>query len=155
MSDPTSPPDDPQGLDPDLARAFDAQLGPGAEADDALIARVGEKVMRAIHDEAQSRTVRAAEDGWAPVAPGMECKVLWRAGTVGAFLLRCAPGAALPPHAHAVDEECLVLEGTLRIGDELLLQPGDFHLARAGTVHGLCSTETGCLVYLRGELIVG
>lgn len=44
----------------------------------------------------------------------------------------------------------MVLEGSLRIGDDLVLHAGDFHVGRQGSMHAAASTETGALVYLRG-----
>ncbi|MGV3572446.1 MAG: cupin domain-containing protein [Ramlibacter sp.] len=120
--------------------------------DDALIERVRVRVLDAIRAErqAQSRTVRAAEGGWEEVAPGVQRKMLWLAAGAQSCLVRMEPGAVVPAHAHAIDEECVVLEGSVRIGDDLVLQVGDFHVGRAGSSHAMTTSETGAMVYLRG-----
>ncbi len=65
--------------------------------------------------------------------------------------MRFAPGASVARHMHRADEECVVLEGSVRIGD-LLLHAGDFHLGREGSEHPLATTDTGAVFYLRGAL---
>lgn len=62
-------------------------------------------------------------------------------------LLRLQPGAVYPPHHHVGVEQCLVLEGTVRIGD-IALQSGDFEFAGVGTNHGPVTTDTGCVLLL-------
>jgi anti-sigma factor ChrR (cupin superfamily) len=97
-------------------------------------------------------TLRAADNDWKPVAPGLEVRTLFydpQAHMVS-FLLRAQPGASLPSHGHRVHEECLVLEGEFSIGD-LVLRAGDFHAAAPGVEHSVASTRSGVLVYLRGS----
>jgi anti-sigma factor ChrR (cupin superfamily) len=141
-------------LPPELRTALDAQLGRERGADDALIARVRGRVMAAIRAEAPApnRTVRSGESGWQTLMPGLECKVLWSSGDVASCFLRAAPGVTIPRHRHSADEECVVLEGSVRIGRDLILHPGDFHIARQGGEHEEIRTDTGALVYLRGAL---
>lgn len=149
-----SPPENgTDGLDPDIRDGMDNRLGSVVPGEAQLLARVKARVMRAVQAEAAAGiTLRAEAGSWRKIAPGIEQKVLWGSPREGSFLLRCAPGAALGPHAHRIDEECLVLEGTLRIGEDLLLGPGDFHVGRAGSRHPRTHTETGALLYLRGAL---
>lgn len=138
-------------LPPELRAALDSQLGRGE--DDALIARVRGRVMAAIRAEPPpNRTVRAGEDGWQVLMPGLECKMLSSSGDVASCFLRAAPGVTIARHRHSVDEECVVLEGSLRIGRDLVLHPGDFHVSRQGAEHEEVRTDTGVLVYLRGAL---
>lgn len=146
---------DPSGLDPALAAVLDQQLGQGSAAADgpadaALIARVGKRVMNAVRAEAAPphRTVRAEHGEWEKVAPGVERKVLWDSGQARSWMVRLAPGAVVAAHAHPMDEECIVMQGSLRIGD-LLLEAGDFHVGRQGSQHALTTSETGALLYLR------
>ena len=56
-----------------------------------------------------------------------------------------APGTSYPGHRHAGVEECYVLEGDLRVGD-LVMRAGDYQRAAIGSVHGVQSTEGGCLL---------
>ncbi len=67
------------------------------------------------------------------------------------MLVRMAPGAAYPAHRHAAPEECLVLEGDLRVGAESM-RAGDFQRAEADSVHGVQSTEGGCLLLIVSSL---
>ena len=94
------------------------------------------------------RTLRDT-DGWRVLAPGLEYKLLaYNEHTDNkSFLLRAAPGSEFPAHAHAGDEECIVLEGEFTMGD-LTLHAGDFHFAPRGSHHPNAHTRSGALVYL-------
>ncbi|MCG2594609.1 cupin domain-containing protein [Ramlibacter sp. XY19] len=125
---------------------------PGNPVDDSLIQRVRRRVLdRVAHDVvAQHLTVRGGAEGWQPFLPGIRCKVLYeQAGTLS-YLLELAPGAVLPGHRHSQDEECLVLRGRLRIGDQLVVEEGDFHVGLAGVLHAPITTDAGALIFLRG-----
>jgi quercetin dioxygenase-like cupin family protein len=124
----------------------------GKPADDGLIQRVRRKVLdRIAHDVvAQHLTVRRGAEGWQSLLPGIRCKVLYEQAGALSYLLELAPGAVLPAHRHAQDEECLVLRGQLRIGDQLVVEEGDFHVGRAGVLHAPISSDTGALLFLRG-----
>jgi quercetin dioxygenase-like cupin family protein len=135
-------------LDPELRALMQLELEPSSPADDALLARVKARVLRAITPA--FATVQPATGQWETIAPGVERKMLWVSGDAQSCMVRLAPGAVVAGHAHAIDEECVVLSGTLRIGDSLLLHEGDFHVAAQGSTHAKASTETGALVYLRG-----
>ena len=141
----------PAGIDPSLASALDERLcgpcGPDAE----LLARVQARIMSTIRAQAASalHTVRAADDTWEEIAPGVSRKTLWVSGGARSCMLRMAPGSVVGSHAHVMDEECVVLEGTLHIGRDLVLHAGDFHVGRSGSDHEEAFTETGALVYLR------
>jgi len=96
-------------------------------------------------------TVRAEEGEWITLLPGVEKKILserQEQGGVQSYLLRMAPGTTLPPHEHLADEECLMLEGEAMVGD-IHLSAGDYHFARQGSNHGLVTTQTGALAFLR------
>jgi anti-sigma factor ChrR (cupin superfamily) len=122
-----------------------------APSDDALIARVRAKVMDAVAQKSGALhcTVRADAGNWEPVAPGVERKLLWERGNAVSCMVRLAPGTSFPPHNHVIDEECVVLEGSLRIGSGPLLRPGDFHVGLNGIEHEAVSTQEGCLCFLR------
>jgi anti-sigma factor ChrR (cupin superfamily) len=66
-------------------------------------------------------------------------------------LVRMEPGSSYPAHPHEVVEECLVIEGNLRVGDRLL-GPGDYQLAPPGSFHAEQYTEGGCLLLLTATL---
>jgi anti-sigma factor ChrR (cupin superfamily) len=60
--------------------------------------------------------------------------------------VRSAGQAKFPEHRHAGDEELIVLDGELVIGDQVYL-PGDRILSQPGTQHQP-QTETGVLLFL-------
>lgn len=95
-------------------------------------------------------TIDADQGDWQPLLDGVTIKVLREHDGVLSYLLRLAPGASLPPHRHPLDEECLVLEGRLRVGSQVEVGPGGYHLAHAGALHATISTETGATIFLRG-----
>lgn len=92
--------------------------------------------------------VRAAEVEWTPFAPGVRAKVLFDDGRTRTWLARLEREARLPAHAHPADEECLLLEGTVCLGDVLMAQ-GDYQIARAGSCHTSAYSPNGCLLLVR------
>jgi quercetin dioxygenase-like cupin family protein len=78
-------------------------------------------------------------------------KILYRDSTATSFLLRLSPGAKLPPHVHAADEECLVLEGELLLAEGVRLKAGDYHFAPRGLPHGTAHSPSGALLFRRSE----
>lgn len=95
-------------------------------------------------------TVPAGAAGWQPFGDGVQIKVLHEHEGVLSYLLKLAPGARLEAHRHPADEECVVLEGVLKVGSRVEVGPGGYHLARAGSLHAVVSTETGATLFLRG-----
>jgi len=137
-------------LDADLMEALCSGVA-AAPIDAALAQRVKHLVMQRIAAlEDRHLTVPAADDRWQPFAPGVDIKVLHEQDGVMSYLLRLAPGAVLPAHRHPMDEECVVLEGAVSIGDGLVVTAGGFHLAHGGTLHAPISSMHGAVVYLRG-----
>jgi anti-sigma factor ChrR (cupin superfamily) len=67
------------------------------------------------------------------------------------LLVRMAPGSSYPAHEHAAHEECYVLHGDLRVGD-LHMHAGDFQRAEKGSVHGVQSTDEGCVLMIVSSL---
>lgn len=120
-------------------------------SDEALVARVRAVVMDAVGRKAGTlhHTVRAGAAEWEQVAPGVQRKMLWERGAAASCMLRLAPGTTFPSHNHPIDEECVVLEGSLQIGRDLVLRPGDFHVGLSGVEHESVSTRDGCLCFLR------
>lgn len=131
-------------LAPALAEALvPIEPAPGRKA--ALRARLLERARPAFV------TVGPGGDGWQPMGPGVQMKVLHDHGDAQSFMLRMAPGSSVPRHGHASEELCVVLEGNVRLGN-IEAGPGTYHLALAGSEHGEISTVTGCLLYLRADL---
>ncbi|MBL8288455.1 MAG: cupin domain-containing protein [Rubrivivax sp.] len=96
-------------------------------------------------------TSRAAEAVWSDYAPGVKRRMLWQQGEQAAMLYHGLPGAAVPHHAHAHDEECLMLAGDFFL-DEVLLRPLDYQLAPAGSEHRVSCTDTGVVIYAHGDV---
>lgn len=97
-------------------------------------------------------TIDADQGEWQEFTPGVRIKVLHEQGGVLSYLLRLAPGARLPAHRHPVDEECIVLEGTLRVGTRIEVGPGGYHLAHRGALHAGLSSDSGATIFLRGAV---
>jgi quercetin dioxygenase-like cupin family protein len=102
--------------------------------------------------DASHLTIAAHEGDWQPFLEGVVIKVLREHQGVLSYLLRLAPGAALPPHRHPHDEECVVLDGWLRVGSRTEIGPGAYHLAHRGALHAAITTATGATIFLRGAV---
>lgn len=139
------------GLDPAVIEALDAAQRMGDAQDVAAIARVRSRVMQRIaEDSVRHHIALGADQGmWRKLLPGIDRKVLHEQDGVMSYLLRFAPGAVLPAHRHPIDEECVVLEGTIRIGT-LVLGPGGYHRVRQDVLDADSTTDEGCVIYLRG-----
>lgn len=125
---------------------------PGLAADRPARAVKRRLLERVADADTSHLTVQAHQGCWRPLLDGVQIKVLFEADGVLSYLLKLAPGACLPPHRHAIDEECLVLEGTLRVGSHTEVQAGGFHLAHRGALHPTVSTATGATIFLRGAV---
>ena len=97
-------------------------------------------------------TVAAAQGEWQPFFDGVRIKLLHTDGGVLSYLLRLDPGATLPAHRHPLTEECVVLDGTLRVGTRSAIGPGAYHLAHPGSLHASISSRDGATVFLRGAV---
>ena len=115
--------------------------------------RVKTRLLRRIAADTTGRhlTEPPRDAGWQPFGAGVSIKVLHEDGGVMSYLLRLAPGAALPAHRHPVDEECVVLEGEVQIG-ALRVGAGGFHLGRRDVLHDSLRSDGGALVFLRGAV---
>ena len=121
--------------------------------DAAQLRRMRQRLLERLADADDSHlTVQAWEGPWLPFAEGVRMKLLHERDGICSYLLRLAPGARLPAHRHGLDEECVVLEGTLQVGSALRVPAGGWHLAQAGTLHATLSTATGATVFLRGAM---
>jgi anti-sigma factor ChrR (cupin superfamily) len=85
--------------------------------------------------------------------PGIAVRVLHidRPNRQFACLMRIAPGARLPHHAHAAAEECVVLEGSIQVGG-VRMGPGAYQRVEAGVDHVDQWSDTGATVYLNAPL---
>lgn len=125
---------------------------PEVEPPPHLFERIKATIAARAGQPAAAKTVRAGEGRWEAIAPGVERKVLRfdRARQRVTFLVRGAPGARFPSHAHDDDEECYVLSGDLSFGP-LTLRAGDFHLAVPGMAHPVGTTVGGCMLLMSAE----
>ncbi|HKW56560.1 MAG TPA: cupin domain-containing protein [Candidatus Acidoferrum sp.] len=67
----------------------------------------------------------------------------------GSALLRFAPKSKFPRHDHPGGEEVYVLEGSLRVGDQML-RAGDYLWTPPGGIHD-AESEEGCLLFLSAQ----
>lgn len=147
---PNAPPSFPAPLAEVMADAVrDAPLDPMAERfmKSRLAARVRD------HERGlASATIRPEHGEWERFSPRIKIKVLRREadGSSMSYLLKLEPGAFLVPHHHHIDEECVVLEGEVTIGDELV-GAGTYHLAPRGMVHQAIRSEHGAVLFIRGK----
>lgn len=143
-----------QDLSDELADALTIAVRP-AELSDRQRASLRERILRRVRACAPERTftVRSDEGEWIRVGPLSEIKILrrdWQANNQS-MLVRLAPGAVVATHNHTQEEECLVLEGEVMIGEHVF-RVGDAHFALPGATHTGLRTVTGCLLFIRSEI---
>jgi anti-sigma factor ChrR (cupin superfamily) len=141
----------PPLLDADIVDHLHDALVP-EPMDAELAARVKRRVLQRIAEEQrpQHLTVHAHEGVWQRFGPGVQLKLLHAADDVWSYLLKLEPGAKLPTHRHPVDEECMVLEGVVQVG-ELRVAAGAFHLGRKDVLHAPITAVESALLFLRGS----
>jgi quercetin dioxygenase-like cupin family protein len=128
-------------------------LEPAASGTSAQARAIRRRLMERVADaEGSHLTVDGPEGDWQPFLQGVAIKVLHEGSGVLSYLLRLEPGAVLPPHRHPQDEECVVLEGRLRVGSRIEVGPGGYHLAHGGALHATISTDAGATIFLRGAV---
>lgn len=88
---------------------------------------------------------------WVETSVGVKVLALRGDRDVVSMLVRFAPGASVSDHAHALNEDCLVLEGEMFLGD-ILLRKGDYHLAPAGGSHFGETSDVGAVFFFHGAL---
>ncbi len=114
-----------------------------------LMARVRDESNES--NEGNTVTIVKSEDGWEWFSPRVKMKVLRSDPASTSYLLKLEAGAIVWPHRHRQDEECMVLEGEISIG-ELRVGAGAYHLAPAGMVHQPIRTDVGATLFLRGVM---
>ncbi|MBB5204568.1 hypothetical protein HNQ51_001882 [Inhella inkyongensis] len=92
-----------------------------------------------------------APQAWQPLRPGVEICPLHAEGQAISLLARLDSGGRVPAHPHGVDEECLMVEGELFLGD-LLLREGEYQFAPAGSQHGELFADAPCLLFFHGAI---
>ncbi len=147
---PTDTPDDPVRLAADLLAEFDLAHAADAVPSD-VAARIKLRVFQRIAAaDKHLVAIPADADTWKPFLPGVAIKVLHRHADMMSYLLRMQPGSVIPAHRHPHEEECVVLEGSIHIGD-VRLSAGGFLLVHEGVLHGeLVAESEGATLYLRG-----
>jgi quercetin dioxygenase-like cupin family protein len=124
----------------DLGHAV-APVTPRPAARERLLARVGARapVPGAV-------VVRASDAGWeAGAVPGVTARPLHHDPATRRMtaLVRMAPGAGYPAHAHADTEELFLLSGELHVGD-IRLRTGDYCAGVPGSRHVASVSPAGC-----------
>ncbi len=113
------------------------------------------RIMARISDAPPQRTytVRANEGTWISVGPGVELKVLRmdREANSQTVLFRMQPGSQIVPHPHNQEEECLVMEGEILVGNHRVAA-GDMHIAMPGAKHPPIIAPRGALLCIRSEI---
>jgi quercetin dioxygenase-like cupin family protein len=101
---------------------------------------------------AGTHTWRSAGNGWVDGLPGIRLRFLRVDEAAGTqeVLVRFLPGGAVPAHSHAKEEQMVIIDGTVFVGEHRL-GPGDVHVAEAGTTHAGLASPEGALLLLRCE----
>jgi anti-sigma factor ChrR (cupin superfamily) len=149
---PSDPHDASPVIDADILAWLDEGLTP-EPIDAAVQARVKARLLKRVAQDSAARhlTVVPEAGHWKALAGGLSIKVLHRQGDVMSYLVRMAPGSALPAHRHPVDEECVVLEGAVHIAGQRVAA-GGFHLGRQDVLHDVIESAEGALLFLRGAV---
>lgn len=157
----SAPDDHDESLPDEAAGRLAAAIAPVAPAPERaallrhrVLARVrAEQTHGAVPRDAL--VISRTDDGeWQTILPGVARRILFAdpGGDVQSYLLRLEPGAVVPRHEHRRDEECVVLEGELRVGDHVFRR-GDWHMAPRGVDHEPIRSDGGTLLFLRGEIL--
>lgn len=134
-----------------MARSVDSASADAAPP--AVLRGIKRRVLERVADADDTHfTVQAGDGTWQPFLDGVHIKVLHESEGTLSYLMRLQPGARVPAHRHPRDEECVVLEGSLRVGTHVEVGQGGYHLAHRGALHACLSTVTGATVFLRGAV---
>lgn len=144
----------PAVLDDNVAEAIAAAVRP-AELSAGRRTSMRSKIAARI-DSLQpenTQTVRGETVEWTSAWPNVWVKLLRQDAPSNSqmVLFRIKPGGVVPAHVHTKEEECLVLEGEIHIGEHRVGQ-GDLHIAQPGAEHGDITTRTGATVLVRSEI---
>ena len=124
-----------------------APVAPRPEVRERLLARIRSDASAAAAPPAMPDLLFAlATDGaWLPFCPGIEQRELARTAEGASYLLRVAPGATIPDHAHPRVEHSYVLSGSIEV-EGVLCHAGDYHRAAIGTAHAAFFSLEGCVM---------
>jgi quercetin dioxygenase-like cupin family protein len=100
---------------------------------------------------ASSAWVDPGRRRWHASTDGVDVLPLRGDADVVSMLVRFAAGASVANHRHALDEDCLVLQGEMFLGD-ILLRAGDYQLAPAGGTHFGETSDVGVPFFFHGAL---
>jgi anti-sigma factor ChrR (cupin superfamily) len=122
--------------------ALNGDVAPPGGAFDKIMARIDASQI----ELPGTITRRHGKGEWTDVSPGLKIKVMHEIPELKrwTFMAWLQPGAEYNDHDHDQDEEIYMIEGDLIIGD-VVLAPGDFHVAKAGKHHPTHHTKTGCI----------
>ena len=143
-----------EALDPETRDLLLTELDPvepPAGRVEAMRARILARIAAGDGRQPAFVTMRERAGMWIEVAPKVSTKELFNDDRRRVYLVRMEPGAAMPGHNHEGNEECIVLQGEVWLGD-LLIRAGDFHLAPKELPHGDVRTDTGVLLYVSTAL---
>jgi quercetin dioxygenase-like cupin family protein len=134
-----------------LVREWEERMAPLALRDSVdpppgLLEKIEQRIASAGADLPGTLTRRHGTGEWIAVAPGLRIKILNRNEKLNrqTIMVDLAAGGEYTDHDHSQDEEIYMISGDLIIG-ELVLGPGDFHVARAGRRHPVHRTRSGCV----------
>ena len=132
-----------------------AESIPALSPSDSAKARMRAGIKQRLTDDcpAGGITTRTSAAEWFALNDKISVKVLHQdhEKRVQTALWRLQPGAVITAHRHENDEDCLVLEGSIRVGQHLLKQ-GDFHKMEKGSFHSDLHSEEGALLYLKHDM---
>lgn len=111
---------------------------PGPDLEQRLFARIG----LAPPVSPAPTVVRSGEGTWKKIAQGVSMRFLHEDRTM---LVRMEPGAQLPKHPHNMDEQCLILEGSIEDAEGNTASAGDYVRMPKGTIHPSIRSAKGAL----------
>lgn len=102
---------------------------------------------------AGGKTVFAKDGAWFYISDKIKIKILHQdfENQVQTSIWDLEPGAEIIAHEHTLEEECLVLEGTIEVGNHQL-SVGDYHFMSAGSKHPKLSTKNGAKLFLKHDM---
>jgi anti-sigma factor ChrR (cupin superfamily) len=106
-------------------------------------------------DDTPFFTLRAGDGQWEETGvEGVQVRRLFvdRPGNRMTAMFRMAAGSEYPEHEHDGPEECYVLQGDLHVGDDFVMNAGDYQRALPGSEHGRQWTKNGCLLLVTCSL---